>query len=132
VSARNHIRFHARLRTQNTRHVRCLRACDRCGGFVPMFCNPAAACHRFSSAFLINESIPSPETPRGTLEAPPLSVAFLLVEPLLLLLRGLLDGLFGCLLRWCLLGCFLSCHLPILPFRWVASILQIKLQLMNV
>src|SRR5665213_1908382 len=60
----------------------------------------------------------------GRFERPPLSVAFLLVEPLLLLLRGLLYGFLSCLLRGCLLGCFLSCHLPILPFRWVASILQ--------
>jgi hypothetical protein len=44
---------------------------------------------------------------------------------LLLFLRGLLYGLLGRLLRGCLLGCFLGCHLPILPFRWVASNLQL-------
>jgi predicted outer membrane lipoprotein len=39
-------------------------------------------------------------------------------------LRGLLGGLLG-FLRW-LLGCFLGCHFSILPFRWVASILQLE------
>jgi hypothetical protein len=109
-----------------------LRASNRGSSFVPMFSNPAASRHCLSTHSLSCKCIPSPETPRGTLEAPPLSVAFLLVEPLLLLLRGLLYGLLGCLLRGCLLGCFLGCHLPILPFRWVASMLQYKLQLMNV
>jgi hypothetical protein len=42
----------------------------------------------------------------------------------LLFLRGLLGGLLG-FLRW-LLGCFLGCHFSILPFRWVASILQLE------
>ena len=43
----------------------------------------------------------------------------------LLLLRGLLRGL----LRRCFLGCLFRCHFPILPFRWVASKLQVELQL---
>jgi hypothetical protein len=46
-----------------------------------------------------------------------------LFDPLLFL-RGLFYGLLGRLLRGCLLGCFLGCHLPILPYRWVASMLQ--------
>jgi hypothetical protein len=49
VSAGDHIRFHARLRAQHTRHVRGLRARNRGCSLIPMFGNPAAARHRFTS-----------------------------------------------------------------------------------
>src|SRR6478736_5359819 len=68
----------------------------------------------------------------GSALSAPLSVAFY-VGLQLLLLRGLLYGFLRGLLCRCLLGCFLGCHLPILPFRWVASISAIRiLQLKNV
>ncbi|MGB0065577.1 MAG: hypothetical protein WBP85_14110, partial [Terracidiphilus sp.] len=56
-----------------------------------------------------------------------MSVAYSVVRAVLLFLRGLFHGLLGRLLCGCLLGCFLGCHLPILPFRWVASILQLEI-----
>jgi hypothetical protein len=52
VAACHHIGFHARLRAQDAGHVFGLRAHQRCGGFVPMLGNPAAACHSFSFRFL--------------------------------------------------------------------------------
>src|SRR5271157_4211030 len=65
------------------------------------------------------------ENTEGDAECVPLSIAFwyccLWLDGPLLLLCGLLCGR---LFRGCLLGCFLCCHLPILPFRWFASILQ--------
>jgi hypothetical protein len=45
AAARDHIGLHARLRAQHARHVFGLRAVDGCGGFIPMFGNPAAARH---------------------------------------------------------------------------------------
>jgi hypothetical protein len=62
-------------------------------------------------------------TKGNAFERPPRVLPFGLFRPLLFL-RGLLGGLLG-FLRW-LLGCFLGCHFPILPFRWVASILQLE------
>jgi hypothetical protein len=62
-------------------------------------------------------------TKGNAFERPPRVLPFGLFGPLLFL-RGLLGGLLG-FLRW-FLGCFLGCHLPILPFRWVASILQLE------
>jgi hypothetical protein len=62
-------------------------------------------------------------TKGNAFERPPRVLPFGLFRPLLLF-RGLLGWLLG-FLRW-LLGCFLSCHFPILPFRWVASILQLE------
>lgn len=63
-------------------------------------------------------------TKGNAFERSPRVLPFGLFDPLLLF-RGLLCGLLGRLLRW-FLGCFLGCHLPILPFRWVASILQLE------
>jgi hypothetical protein len=62
-------------------------------------------------------------TKGNAFERPPRVLPFGLFRPLLLF-RGLLGWLLG-FLRW-LLGCFLGCHFPILPFRWVASILQLE------
>jgi hypothetical protein len=62
-------------------------------------------------------------TKGNAFERPPRVLPFGLFRPLLFL-RGLLGGLL-CFLRW-FLGFFLGCHLPILPFRWVASILQLE------
>ncbi len=46
ATARDHIRFHARLRAENARQMFGLRA-NNCGGcFVPMLGDPAAARHR--------------------------------------------------------------------------------------
>jgi hypothetical protein len=65
----------------------------------------------------------APNTKGNAFERPPRVLPFVLFRPLLLF-RGLLGGLLG-FLCW-LLGCFLGCHFPILPFRWVASILQLE------
>jgi hypothetical protein len=62
-------------------------------------------------------------TKGNAFKRPPRVLPFGLFRPLLLF-RGLLGGLLG-FLCW-LLGCFLGCHFPILPFRWVASILQLE------
>jgi hypothetical protein len=62
-------------------------------------------------------------TKGNAFKRPPRVLPFWLFRPLLFL-RGLLGCLLG-FLRW-FLGCFLGCHLPILPFRWVASILQLE------
>jgi hypothetical protein len=65
----------------------------------------------------------APNTKGNAFERPPRVLPFVLFRPLLLF-RGLLGGLLG-FLCW-LLGCFLGCHFSILPFRWVASILQLE------
>jgi hypothetical protein len=45
VSARHHVRLHARLGAQYASHVFGLRANDRGRGFIPVFGNPAASRH---------------------------------------------------------------------------------------
>jgi hypothetical protein len=65
----------------------------------------------------------TPNTKGNAFKRPPRVLPFGLFRPLLLF-RGLLGWLLG-FLCW-LLGCFLGCHFPILPFRWVASILQLE------
>jgi hypothetical protein len=78
MAAGHHIGFHSRLGAQYASHVLSLRAGDGGGGLVPMFGNPAAACHKVSPRVLrAYQFIASPETLRGTLEASPRSVAFL-------------------------------------------------------
>jgi hypothetical protein len=69
------------------------------------------------------ELFSAPNTKGNAFKRPPRVLPFGLFRPLLLF-RGLLGGLLG-FLCW-LLGCFLGCHFPILPFRWVASILQLE------
>ncbi len=56
VAACNHVGLHARLGAQHARHVLGLRAHKGGGGFVPVFGNPAAACHR---SFPIRSSAPT-------------------------------------------------------------------------
>jgi hypothetical protein len=78
VTACNHIGLHARLRAQHASHVLGMRANDGGSGFIPMFGNPTASRHGnpgigfLSFRFLLNKSIPSPQTLRGTLLSVPL------------------------------------------------------------
>src|ERR1700678_1139283 len=65
----------------------------------------------------------APNTKGNAFERPPRVVPFGLLRALLLC-RGLRGGL-RCFPCW-LLGCFLGCHFSILPFRWVASSLQLE------
>ena len=71
VAARHYIGLYARLRAQYARHVFGLRARERRGGFIPMFGNPAAACHRFLPCSACTSVILSQKQIRGTLEALP-------------------------------------------------------------
>jgi hypothetical protein len=140
VAARHHIGLHAGLRAQHARHVLGLRANNGGGGFIPVFGNPAASCHGF--AYVRATQFPrssrqtslkirsTAETPRGTLEASPSSVALLLVGPRYFFFAAFFCG---CLLRGCLLGCFLGCHFAYSPFSMVCiEAAIVKLQLMNV
>ena len=54
---RHHVSFHARLRAQYSRQVLRLRAHKSRGGFVPIFCNPAAARHACIHAPFASHSI---------------------------------------------------------------------------
>jgi hypothetical protein len=49
VTAGNNVGLHARLRTKDAGHVLSLRSNDGGGCFIPVFGNPAAACHGCSS-----------------------------------------------------------------------------------
>jgi|ERR1700679_494189 hypothetical protein len=94
---------------------------------MPRIALPSAAFSDFAILRIViswsADFFSAPNTKGNAFERPPRVLPFVLLRPLLLF-RGLLGGLFG-FLCW-LLGCFLGCHFSILPFRWVASILQLE------
>jgi hypothetical protein len=94
---------------------------------MPRIALPSAAFSDFAILRIViswsADFFSAPNTKGNAFERPPRVLPFGLFRPLLLF-RGLLGGLLG-FLCW-LLGCFLGCHFPILPFRWVASILQLE------
>jgi hypothetical protein len=60
VAPGHYIGLHPRLGAQHACHVLGLRACYGGGGLIPMFGNPAAACHRLLRGVLRDyQSIPS-------------------------------------------------------------------------
>jgi hypothetical protein len=72
----DHIGLHARLGTQYARHVFGLRTDYSSGGLIPMFSNPTAACHGGVRTTPSLAVYPFPNTPRGTLVAPPKVLPF--------------------------------------------------------
>jgi hypothetical protein len=143
VAARNHVGLHAGMRAQHAGHVLCLCAHDGGGGFIPMLGNPAASRHggrlnRFpsnESRAFVHEESGRRNTEGDAFKRPPLSVALLMVDRSYFFFAAFFAGAFlaAAFFAGAFLAAFLVAILPILPFRWFASIAaMIKLQLMNV